>query len=247
MTNIPTEPVVIGKAAAATVTAPLHDPADEVLDVDPELQLAAMTVVTEARASTSFLQRKLGIGFNKAADLIDRLEASGVVTAPDHVGKRLVLIDTDAPLRDIQRAIASAPSSGCAPLTAPSITITAPGAAPVTLTEAQLKKAAARAAKGNSMTDNKESRHAVKKGHEAGNLDTTTREKLRQTVLKIERLEEEKKGVADDIKEVYAEAKAIGFDTKAVRQLIRERKKESAVREEEQLVFDTYWAAAGDA
>lgn len=127
------------------------------------------------------------------------------------------------------------------------ITITAPGAAPVTLTEAQLKKAAARAAKGNSMTDNKESRHAVKKGHEAGNLDTTTREKLRQTVLKIERLEEEKKGVADDIKEAYAEAKAIGFDTKAVRRLIRERKKAEAEREEEQLVFDTYWNAVGEA
>lgn len=127
------------------------------------------------------------------------------------------------------------------------ITITGPGMAPVSLTEEQLKKAAARAGKGKSMTDNKESRAAVKEGHAEGNLDATTREKLRQLVLKIERLEEVKKGVADDIKEVYAEAKAMGFDTKAVRQLIRERKKESAVREEEQLVFDTYWAAAGDA
>ena len=49
-------------------------------------------------------------------------------------------------------------------------------------------------------------------------LTETTREKLRQTVAKIERLEEEKKEVAEQIKEVYAEAKAIGFDTKALRQ-----------------------------
>lgn len=126
------------------------------------------------------------------------------------------------------------------------ITITAPGTAPVTLTESQLKKAAG-TAKGKGMGDNKKSRDAVKKAHVEGNLDTTTREKLRQTVLKIERLEEEKAGIADDIKEAFAEAKAIGFDTKAVRKLIRERKRTQAERDEEQMVFDTYWNAAGDA
>lgn len=97
------------------------------------------------------------------------------------------------------------------------------------------------------MSDNKKTRDTVKAGHADGALDTTTREKLRQLVAKIERLEEEKKGLSDDLKEVYAEAKAIGFDTKAIRRLIRERKKDRAEREEEQLVFDTYWNAAGEA
>ena len=126
------------------------------------------------------------------------------------------------------------------------ITITGPGMAPVTFTEDQLKKAAGKT-KDKAMSDRKKSRTAVKEAHVQGNLDTTTREKLRQTVLKIERLEEEKAGVADDIKEAFAEAKALGFDTKAVRKLIRERKRSQADRDEEQLIFDTYWNAAGDA
>lgn len=120
------------------------------------------------------------------------------------------------------------------------ITITGPGMAPVTLTEEQLKKAAARAGKGKSMTDNKSLRGDVKEGHNSGQLDPTTREKLRQMAAKIERLEEEKKEVADEIKAVYAEAKAIGFDTKALRKAIRERKKDRAEREEEQMILDLY-------
>lgn len=126
------------------------------------------------------------------------------------------------------------------------ITISVPGAAPVTVTKDQLKTAVAKV-KGKGMTDNKKSRADVEKAMEAGELDTTTREKLRQLVLKIERLEEEKKGLGDDIKEAYAGAKALGFDTKAVRRVIRERKREAAERDEEQMVFDTYWNAAGDA
>ena len=64
-------------------------------------------------------------------------------------------------------------------------------------------------------------------------LTEATREKLRQTVAKIERLEEEKKEVAEQIKEIYAEAKAFGFDTKALRQVIKLRKVDRAEREEQ--------------
>jgi uncharacterized protein (UPF0335 family) len=78
-------------------------------------------------------------------------------------------------------------------------------------------------------------------------IDETTREKLRQTVAKIERLEEEKKEVAEQIKEVYAEAKAIGFDTKALRQVIRLRKIERAEREEQEMILETYLIALGEA
>ncbi|MBX3579067.1 MAG: DUF2312 domain-containing protein [Rhizobiaceae bacterium] len=68
---------------------------------------------------------------------------------------------------------------------------------------------------------------------------------LRAFIERIERLEEEKKTISDDIKEVYAEAKGTGFDTKAVRTLIRMRKKDQAERQEEEAILDLYKAALG--
>lgn len=78
-------------------------------------------------------------------------------------------------------------------------------------------------------------------------IDETTREKLRQTIAKIERLEEDKKEIAEQIKEVYAEAKAIGFCTKALRAVIRLRKIERAEREEQEMILETYLIALGEA
>jgi len=68
---------------------------------------------------------------------------------------------------------------------------------------------------------------------------------LRSLVERIERLEEEKKTIAGDIKEVYAEAKANGFDTKILRKVISLRKKEATEREEEQSMLDLYLQALG--
>ena len=68
---------------------------------------------------------------------------------------------------------------------------------------------------------------------------------LKSFVERIERLEEEKKGIADDIRDVFAEAKAQGFDTKIMRQVIRLRKKDSAERREEEALLDLYLHALG--
>ena len=68
---------------------------------------------------------------------------------------------------------------------------------------------------------------------------------LRSFVERIERLEEEKKGLADDIRDVYAEAKGNGFDTKVLRQVIRLRKKDAAERQEEEAILDLYMHALG--
>ncbi|PBB26427.1 DUF2312 domain-containing protein [Mesorhizobium sp. WSM4312] len=68
---------------------------------------------------------------------------------------------------------------------------------------------------------------------------------LRAFIERIERLEEEKKTIADDIKEVFAEAKGTGFDTKAMRTIIRLRKKDQAERQEEDAILDLYMAALG--
>ena len=68
---------------------------------------------------------------------------------------------------------------------------------------------------------------------------------LRSFIERIERLEEEKKTIADDIRDVFAEAKGNGFDTKVMRQVIRLRKKDAAERQEEEAILDLYLHALG--
>ena len=68
---------------------------------------------------------------------------------------------------------------------------------------------------------------------------------LRSFVERIERLEEDKKAIADDIKEVFAEAKANGFDTKILRQVVRIRKQDTAERQEQEALLDLYMHALG--
>lgn len=83
-------------------------------------------------------------------------------------------------------------------------------------------------------------------GHNSGHLTEASKEKLLATIERIERLEEERKEIADQIKEVYGEAKAFGFDTKALRKCIRIRKMDRAKLEEDQMVLDTYLDAIGE-
>jgi uncharacterized protein (UPF0335 family) len=71
------------------------------------------------------------------------------------------------------------------------------------------------------------------------------KEHLRSFIERIERLEEEKKALADDIREVYSEAKGTGFDAKVMRQVIRLRKMESADRQEQEAMLDLYLGALG--
>ena len=70
-------------------------------------------------------------------------------------------------------------------------------------------------------------------------------DELRLLIERIERLEEEKKGIADDIKDVYAEAKARGYDPKTMRTVVRLRKMETHSRQEAEALLDTYKAALG--
>lgn len=68
---------------------------------------------------------------------------------------------------------------------------------------------------------------------------------LRQFIERVERLEEEKAAIADDIKDVMGEAKGRGYDTKAIRTIIRLRKKDPNERMEEESILETYMAALG--
>jgi uncharacterized protein (UPF0335 family) len=70
-------------------------------------------------------------------------------------------------------------------------------------------------------------------------------DQLKSFIERIERLEEEKAGIAGDIKEIYAEAKGNGFDTKVIRKIISIRKKDYAERQEEEAILELYLQALG--
>lgn len=71
------------------------------------------------------------------------------------------------------------------------------------------------------------------------------RDQLRAFVERIERLEEEKKSIADDIKDVYGEAKAMGYDVKVMRKVVAIRKQDQNERLEHEAILDTYLHALG--
>jgi uncharacterized protein (UPF0335 family) len=74
---------------------------------------------------------------------------------------------------------------------------------------------------------------------------TVAADQLRLFIERIERLEEEKKGIADDVKDVYAEAKANGYDTKTMRSIVRLRRMEKHARDEMDALLETYRNALG--
>jgi uncharacterized protein (UPF0335 family) len=90
----------------------------------------------------------------------------------------------------------------------------------------------------------------VEEGGHQGDVDvigSAAREQLKAFVQRIERLEEEKASIGADLKEVYAEAKSMGFDTKVLRKVISLRKMDSNDRAEQEALLDLYLGAIGDA
>lgn len=81
-----------------------------------------------------------------------------------------------------------------------------------------------------------------KKGHNSGNVAA---DRLRSLIERIERLDEERKALASDTKDIFAEAKSAGFDVKVMRMLLRIRKQEPAEVEEQETLLDVYRRALG--
>ncbi len=75
--------------------------------------------------------------------------------------------------------------------------------------------------------------------------DSVAQDQLRAFVERIERMEEEKSSIANDIKEIYAEAKGNGFDTKILRQIVRIRKQDHNERMEQEAILELYMQALG--
>jgi uncharacterized protein (UPF0335 family) len=72
-----------------------------------------------------------------------------------------------------------------------------------------------------------------------------SKEQLKSIIERVERLEEEKKGLADDIRDVFAEAKGNGFDVKVLRTIVRMRKQDANERSEQETILETYLQALG--
>ena len=82
---------------------------------------------------------------------------------------------------------------------------------------------------------------------EVGIGHNVAKEQIKAIIERVERLEDEKKGISDDIKDIYSEAKGNGFDVKIMRIVLRLRKKDRAKRLEEEAVLDLYLEALGEA
>ena len=89
---------------------------------------------------------------------------------------------------------------------------------------------------------------AIATAHDEDKEQPSTRfakDQLKSIVERVERLEEEKKALSDDIRDVYAEAKANGFDVKALRTIVRLRKQEPTERQEHEAILEIYMQALG--
>jgi len=88
---------------------------------------------------------------------------------------------------------------------------------------------------------------AYPKNHDDVDLDSSNvaADELRLLIERAERLEEEKKGIADDIRDVFAEGKGRGFDPKAMKKIMAIRKKTKEQYQEEEAILDTYKSALG--
>jgi len=72
-----------------------------------------------------------------------------------------------------------------------------------------------------------------------------SKEQLRSIVVRVEKLEEDKKAISDEIKDVFAEAKGVGFDVKALRTIVRMRKQDANERAHQEAVLESYMQALG--
>ncbi|MBS8227120.1 DUF2312 domain-containing protein [Vannielia litorea] len=176
--------------------------------VDALLLQAAEMVIQDRKCSTSYIQRKLAIGYNKAARLVEAMEEAGIVSPPNSVGKRDVLVAELPKHLQIAKTAMTSVKRALGERSRP------------------IKETAAD-------QDVKDKTHRV------------AAEELRSFIERFERLEAEKKDIADAQKEVMAEAKGRGYDTKVMRKIIALRKREPDDIAEEEAVLDMYKSALG--
>jgi len=178
--------------------------------IEDDYEVAKALVLAHRKTSTSWLQRQLRIGYNSAARLIEQLECEGVVSGPDHIGRRAILM----PATDDNH---------------PALVLMA-------------EQLAARGARVERSRDGGgQLVIPVALPEESRAAD----DRFRLLIKRVERLEEEKKGISDDIRDVWAEAKATGYDAKVGKQIVRLRKMRPDDRREMEAILDSYKCALG--
>ncbi|GEM_PF-1200849 len=177
--------------ATATGSAAKPNAAAGATDEPQALYMRAVAAVQDSgKPSTSWLQRQMGVGYNAAARWIEQMEQDGIVSAPDHLGRRTLLGEGAPP-----------------PRPEPEEQMEIPVDLPQTHRPAD--------------------------------------DRLRLLIERVERLDEERKGISEDIRDVFAEAKATGYDVKTMRTIIRLRRMKPDDRAEMEAILETYKAALG--
>lgn len=181
---------------------------------DEELLQAARFIVASKKPSTSALQRHLGIGYNRAAAIMELLEKEGSVSAPDSGGVRKITEKLARAYGITQRIDEIAKATGTTP---------------------------------NQVFEAAKAQIGHNSGHEppAQDVGGVSGQRLKAFLDRVERLEEEKAGIAEDVKDIFAEAKAVGFDTKIMRKVLRLRKMDKEKRVEEEELLELYKSAIG--
>nr|WP_081251944.1 GapR family DNA-binding domain-containing protein [Rhodovulum sulfidophilum] len=200
----------------------LKDPGAAELAVDPLTVRAAQHIVESRKASVSNLQAVLRIGFSRAAGLMEALEAEGIVTAADHVGRREVAADV-------------LPPSLAVLADGPTVSLTGPNGATTGPIPLDTFTAPPRPPMKETAED-----EAVR-----NRTYRVVADELRGFIERFETLAEEKAAIGDQQKAVMAEAKARGYDTKALRRLIALRKRHADDIAEEEAVLQLYREALG--
>ncbi|ESQ90103.1 hypothetical protein ABAC460_10070 [Asticcacaulis sp. AC460] len=238
---------------------------------------AVFAVTNDRKASTSFIQRRLQISYNSAAELMERMEKNGVVTAADHVGKRDILVGPTDPssFSSPQRGEGDREAvEGYLPSTPAPPAPAEPKGPPKTYecarcdateycsglpagweTRESISLGTYLVCQPCGGTDRAKIENAalcrtIASGDAASisSNDVITgaaQTRLRTIIERVERLEEDKAVIANDIKEVYAEAKGEGFDVQILKRVVTFRKKDKVKREEEDAIFDLYISSIG--
>jgi len=190
---------------------------------------AVMAVWEAGGCSTSFIQRKLGIGYNAAARIIERMEELAIVSKPNHVGKRTVRSPDDLRKALGIRAEVMEIAGGDEEQAAVMMRALLDGLRVI-----------------ETVTPQQEEPHMSGPGHNSGtDAYSVTADELRSFIERAEQLASEKKDIAEQEKELFQEARGRGYDVKVMRKVIALRKRKPDEIAEEEAILDLYRSALG--